>query len=89
MIAFEVRRNGQLLCTAGHYDISVLIAAVNFLAKSQYLSFSVGGLTQGARIPRQHLDWLSESPLSLGDEVSVKIVDVPTCDAPKETKPAQ
>jgi hypothetical protein len=89
VIAFEVRLNGQLLCTAGHADISVLCAAVNYSHRSQSAFTSVGGLTQGTQGPQQHIDWLSNLPLSVGDEVSIRIVDVPTCDAPRNVKSAQ
>jgi hypothetical protein len=89
VIAFEVRLNGQLLCTAGRADISVLSAVVNYLHRHQDMFASVGGLTQGTQGPGQHLDWLSHLPLALGDEVSIRIVDAPTCDAPKGVSAAR
>jgi hypothetical protein len=89
VIAFEVRLNGQLLCTAGRADISVLSAVVNYMYRQPSLFASVGGLTQGTQGPGQHLDWLSNLPLSVGDEVSIRIVDVPTCDPPKGVRSAQ
>ena len=82
MIAFEVRLNGQLLYTAGHVDIAVHSAIVHYLSKKQDLFMTVGGLTDNTQGPSQYLTWSENSQLSLGDEVSIKIVDVPTCDAP-------
>jgi hypothetical protein len=86
MIAFEVRLNGQRLCTAGHADISVLSALINHVSRRRDLLFSVSGLTQGAQGPSQHLDWVNHSRLSVGDEISIKIADVPRCDAPKDVR---
>jgi hypothetical protein len=86
MIAFEVRLNGQRLCTAGHADIAVQSAIINYLSRPQDLLLTVKASTKGMQSPSQNLTWLNNSRLSVGDEVSIKIVDVPTCDAPKDVR---
>jgi hypothetical protein len=86
MIAFEVRLNGQRLCTAGHADISVLSALINYLSRPQDLLLTVRASTKGTQSPSQNLTWLDHSRLSVGDEISIKLVDVPTCDAPKDVR---
>lgn len=90
VIAFEVRVNGQLLCTAGHDDIAVLNTMINCQPGdgSHDVNVWVGGLTKGIIARRirgrgEHVRWLESKSLSLGDEISIRIVDVPECDPPK------
>jgi hypothetical protein len=86
MIAFEVRINGERLCTAGHADISVLSAIINHVSRHQDLILTVRGITKGTQSPSQNLTWLNNSPLLVGDEVSIKIVDVRRCDVPTDVR---
>ena len=101
MIAFEVKLNGQSLGTAGADDLSVLTAIVAAVGKlgpnstgayqreNHYdMELSVGGLTsrpEGAQ--DEHLDWISQLPLKLGDVVTVKLVEANATNAPTRSMP--
>lgn len=77
MIALEVTLNGRRLCTAGAADVSVLTAILSFVGKRHELELEIGGLADEA-----HLKWLSPGRLSLGDEVTVRIVETDRPDPP-------
>jgi hypothetical protein len=101
MIAFEVELNGQSLGIAGADDLSVLSAIVTAVGKlgpnstgayqreDHYdMELTVGGLTSrpdGAQ--DQHLDWITQRPLKLGDVVTVKLVEANATDAPTSSMP--
>ena len=101
MIAFEVELNGQSLGIAGADDLSVLSAIVTAVGKlgpnstgayqreDHYdMELTVGGLTsrpEGAQ--DEHLDWISQRPLKLGDVVTVKLVEANATDAPTRSMP--
>ena len=77
MLAFEVTLNAQRLCIAGANDASVLTAILSFVAKRDELELEIGGLADEA-----HLTWPSAGHLSLGDEVTVRIVETDRPDPP-------
>jgi hypothetical protein len=101
MIAFEVELNGQSLGIAGADDLSVLTAIVSAVGKlgphsagayqreNHYdMELTVGGLTSRPEgIQDEHLDWISQSALKLGDVVTVKLVEASATDAPTRSMP--
>jgi hypothetical protein len=89
MLCFEVRRNGQLVCTAGGDDLAVLNVIINWLSGKGKLFYGVGGLTKDSAPVKEHVRWVNLQPLAIGDEVSVRIVDLPACDQPSERHPGK
>ena len=99
MIAFEVDLNGESLGTAGEADLSVLSAIVNAVGKlgaqSQgarhaqddfQLELTVGGLTSRADSTKNEFaDWIRR-PLSVGDAVTIRIVETNVSESPAETR---
>jgi hypothetical protein len=91
MLAFEVEIDGKREVCAGVADWTILgfyITAVRHEPGSKvrdgYIETQVGGLT----VPddsnvRHHFRWQT-SQLKVGSVVSVRIVDVPTADAPSK-----
>jgi hypothetical protein len=103
MIAFEVKLNGKRICIAGAEDLCVLSANVAAAGKlglktvptgshddtAPDLFYSVGGLTRRPDPKKDvHLRWKSVAPLSLGDLLAVKVVEVRKADRPKSRKKA-
>jgi hypothetical protein len=85
MIAFEVHVNGKLVCTAGNPEmlvLSTILTAVRGSPEREETFLSVGGLLKTGQEEPRHADWLVHSSLAVGNEISVRIVDVPTCDPP-------
>ena len=87
MIAFRVTLNGNLLCTAGAEDLSVLNTIIGAVGKLGSLTkgkadrpadiyLSVGGLTSRSEKPDDHLRWAEQKPLRPGDRIDVEIVDI-------------
>ena len=74
MRAFEVWVNGEKLCLAGIGDDGVLTTIVSFAARHGEGGFllHVGGLTSQTK---GHVNWIDQKPLSVGDNVQVKIVE--------------
>lgn len=95
MFALKVQINGEAPVTAGSDDLSVLNAVVNCVGRLGSKSFSgregepadlfitVGGLTSRAsEQPDEHVKWISQKPLKVGDVISVKVLDTSHADAP-------
>lgn len=94
MKSFEVTINGKKQCTAGVGNKGVLTAILSFVkgtsasdeahqgSESESLDISVGGWANIAPGISEHLEWLNQD-LSVGDEITIKIIEVVECDEPK------
>ena len=81
MRAFDVSLNGKKVCLAGIGDDGVLSAIVNWVAgdRAADLFLEVGGLVNPIR---EHVAWLEQKPLRVGDEIRIKIVETTSTDKP-------
>jgi hypothetical protein len=81
MQAFEVSVNGEKLCLAGIGVDGVLTAIVNWAGRQGEGSFflEVGGLISQTK---EHVHWISQKPLSVGDNIQVKIIETDATDNP-------
>ncbi|MGO8985197.1 MAG: hypothetical protein ACLQFM_10450 [Terriglobales bacterium] len=79
MRAFKVSLNGERVCLAGIGERGVLTAIVTWVAGDRRadLFMEVGGLAN-----EEHLKWVNQKPLRVGDEIKVKIVEVTSVDRP-------
>jgi len=89
MICFEILINGKPRCRAGAEDLQALTTFIAWARKSSAgtadahaeLHITVGGMTQ----ERQRPQWLSAS-LSVGDELTIRIVESLEADEPEMRK---
>jgi hypothetical protein len=101
MYALKVRINDEAPIIAGANDLGVLNATVSCVGKlgntsrpvredeAADLFITVGGLTARASdVPDEHLNWVSQKPLKIGDLISVEVLDTPSVDAPISGKEA-
>jgi hypothetical protein len=91
MIAFEVYRNGQHLATAGEERVVVLALTVNSVEgtkgrKHDGLHMSVAGLRQPDGEESEHLQWLQQLGLRVGDDIRVKIIETDRADPPVDVR---
>lgn len=86
MICFEILVNGELACRAGADDLQSLSTLISWRRKPFKLSADleepnpqiiVGGVTEGRERPQ----WL-EKALSVGDELTIRIVESSSADQP-------
>jgi hypothetical protein len=79
MRAFKVYLNGKQLCLAGIGEQGVLSAIVSWVAgdRGADLFMEVGGLASPVR---EHVAWVKQKRLSVGDEIRVKIVETSSVD---------
>lgn len=102
MYAFKIRINDEAPVIAGADDLGILNATVTCAGKlgsgSQLgredepadVSMTVGGLTsRAADVPDEHLHWISQKPLGIGDVISVEVVNLLEADAPISGKEAE
>jgi hypothetical protein len=103
MYALKVRINDEAPIIAGADDLGVLSAIVNCVGElgsnsrplredeGVDLFITVGGLTSRASsdVPDEHLNWVSQKPLRIGDVISVEVVDTPNADAPLGVQEAE
>ncbi len=87
MICFEVRVNGEVACVAGMEAIHFLKALVEWRPHGGIpLRLAVGGMAGPGPITQESTSWEELSwlgrPLVVGDEVSIKIVDLPAASPP-------
>lgn len=77
--------NGKKLCLAGIGDDGVLSAIANWVAGGRYkaadLFLEVGGLISPSQ---EHVAWIKQRPLRVGDEIRVKIIDATSVDVPTQ-----
>jgi hypothetical protein len=88
MRAFEISLNGKKLCTAGVGDNGVLVAGANWVGKpgDEDLFLTVSGLSSSRS---EHVDWISQKPLRVSDEIQIRVVETTQVDEPTERKQAQ
>ena len=81
MRAFKVYLNGKRLCLAGIGDDGVLVATVNWVTGHGRadLFMDVGGLVSPVG---EHVGWVRQKHLGVGDEIRVKIVQTNSSDKP-------
>ena len=81
MRAFEISMNGKKLCVAGIGDDGVLSAIMNWVGKGGRgdLFLEVGGMITPSN---QHVSWIPQKPLQVGDEIRIRVVEVDLVDEP-------
>lgn len=104
MIAFRIHHNDVPLCVAGAPDLAVLNAIVTAVGPlgpdtvnrrgknggGPDLFLSVGGLTSRPLEADEHLGWLEHTRLSIGDSITITLLESDETAAPvkrKETDP--
>jgi hypothetical protein len=91
MIAFEIHLNGEKLCRAGIGDSGVLSAIVTWSAatiatgaRNEGLFLNMGGLVTPER---EHVSWIDQKPLAVGDGIQVSIVEADSVDEHQKRDP--
>ena len=93
MVCYEVWINGRRACVAGIGNLGVLSALVTWVKRERWgddepctseglvesLHMRVGGLMHHGK-DTVYLDWITDQPLSVGDELQIKIIDLDKCD---------
>lgn len=95
MIAFEVSLNGKRISAAGVGDIGVLSTILSWVRREgrntetgkpgrieEELTLSVGGLMSSTN---EHVQW-TESALTVGDEVCIRVTELESVDAPRDRR---
>ena len=95
MIAFEVSLNRKKICVAGVGDIGVLSTLLSWVRREgrntetgepgrieEELTLSVGGLMSSTN---EHVQW-TESALTVGDEVCIRVTELESVDAPRDRR---
>ena len=84
MLAFQIVVNGELVCTAGAGpNHRVLASAFSWTHRDpDRISFTVGGISESD----QHQDY-KVPEISIGDEVTIRIVDTDNVDQPDNIRP--
>ena|SRR5579864_37485 len=86
MRAFEIYLNGEKLCIAGMGDDGVLSAIVNWVTGRSRadLHLYVGALINPGK---EHVTWIEQKHLNVGDEIRVKVVEANSVDEPMRRNP--
>ncbi len=94
MIAFEIHLNGEKLCVAGIGERGVLSQHLSWVgrelkAKDVELKTIEPYLHIGGLVNDQHVSWIKQRTLDVGDEVVIKIVEVEVADEPTNREPRE
>jgi hypothetical protein len=81
MIALEIYSNGKRVCTVGPEGLEILSAAATWLESGLTWDFRVRGITN-ERGYEEYLNWMDKN-LSVGDTVTLKVVETDEPDEPK------
>ena len=83
MRAFKVSLNGKNLCLAGIGHDGVLSTTVNSVTGDgrEDLFLEIGGLISHTD---EHVKWINQRRLRMGDRIRVHIVDTASADRPKK-----
>ena len=100
MICLEVKINGKIICNAsiGH-DFGIVCAIIDWvnrdmdlfpndkepMFKGEEMKLSVSGSATYGKDDSEELSWINRN-LSIGDEITIKIVESDVCDPPKSRK---
>lgn len=81
MRAFQVYLNGKKLCLAGIGKDGALSGIVNWVTRGGNgdMFLEVGGLLS---LTEEHVNWIRQKPLRVGDNIQVKIVETKSADKP-------
>lgn len=102
MLALQVTRNGQPSVVCGADDLAVLIASVSLAGRlgpstehprpdeQPDMWLKVGGLTSRANgTPDEHLAWIRDYGLRVGDTITIVVVETENPAPPTERKAAK
>lgn len=81
MQAFEISINGEELCLAGIDNDGVLTTIVHYAARQREggIFIEVGGMISKTK---EHVKWIDEKRLNVGDTVEIKIIETAAVDTP-------
>ena len=100
MICLEVKINGENICKAGvEHDFGIVHAIVDWVKRdvdlfpkdkqptfiAEQMKLSVSGSATYGKDNSEELRWIKKN-LSIGDEITIKIVEADTCDPPTSRK---
>ncbi len=87
MLVFEVFVNGKRACTAGVGEYGVMNSILSLVKKPRCrrkMWLDVGGVPLGgADGDRMHVGWIGMKPISIGDEIRIKVTEKDEVDPPK------
>lgn len=84
MKAFQIVKNGMEQCTAGVNDDGVLTVIMDCVHRKtgrrpeEDIHLTVGGLNG----QNEHVRWIEQAELRVGDEITVRLVDTDIADDP-------
>jgi hypothetical protein len=84
MLAFEITVNGKIACTAGAGPKNRVLASILSWScrEPNRVTFSVGGAAE-----TDHTFEFDVPEISLGDEISIRIIESDSVDEPSEFRP--
>lgn len=86
MLVLEVLKNGQLLCRAGGPTVTLIHHSVSWNKGHESFRLSSVGLNQPTESLHQNVQWLPQSPLLVGDEITFRVARSETADAFETSK---
>jgi hypothetical protein len=87
MIGFELKINGNVICSAGVGGLRFLTVALTWMRrKEEEINVSVGGMAFQANGDSEEVRWLNQS-VAPGDEIVIRIVDRLGYDEPVQRLP--
>jgi hypothetical protein len=87
MIALQVSLNGQHLTTAGLQSAGMVSAMINICPRPPHdPPFSLELRVGGADVDKNLVEWLDKRP-SVGDQITIRIVETNEVDAPTRVEP--
>lgn len=101
MLALKLQINQETPLIGGAHDLGVLSAIINVVGKlgadtqpyredeTWDCRVTLGGLTSRTIKPDEHVRWLEQRPLNIGDVVSIELIDADFAPNPPITHTAE
>lgn len=87
MIAFEIHLNGEKLCVAGIGEHGVLSQHLSWVGRNpkadeEEVQTREPHLHVGGLVNDEHLNWIKQTSVNVGDEIVIAIVEIASADEP-------
>lgn len=86
MIIFKISKNGETICQAGGKFIKMIHTSVSYLKDKNRVRLTSVGLNEFNEKHHEHVHWIEEVSLEIGDDILIRVMDGDNPDNPVADK---
>ncbi|MGA8171186.1 MAG: hypothetical protein WB816_10225 [Methylocystis sp.] len=102
MLAFEIWKNGEKLAVAGLENSGAISLMLTWVGRGagassrategteiEGLDLRVGGIDTSQTAGDQSIEWIEDTALRLGDDITIRLISATAADAPVRSEPTK